>query len=383
MGGKLLVADFRIPAPDQDSGSASTFAYLRILTSAGYKLTFIPLRMNGAPGYAATLNHMGIETPGPPEWPSLEAAVEAFAPGCDAALLYRGPVAGRVFDIIRKVSPSTHIVFHPVDLHFLRMERQAALAEDAALVQAAAEMRALELSLFRRADAAIVVSASEQKLLQELLPDVTTNLIPILRAVPPERATPGFANRRDIVFVGAFLHQPNVDGIMWFVREVWPRLKALGYSGRLVIAGAFVSEDIEALAGEDIVIRGHVPDLMTFLDGFRLCIAPLRYGAGIKGKIVSSLSLGLPAVVTAIAAEGMGLRHGFDALIAETADEMAQRITELYGDGSLWRTLAATGYQTFLERFSESAGESKLLLVFDRLLSNSRLDTSPSPRSTA
>ncbi|MFT3987884.1 glycosyltransferase [Aestuariivirga sp.] len=277
------------------------------------------------------------------------------------ALLYRAGVSARAFDIIRAVSPSTRIIFHPVDLHFLRTARQAEITGDPVLAQSAEEMRVQELSLLKRADARIVVSAAEQAVLQTALPGLPVTLIPIMRPIPPERPAPGFLNRRDIAFVGAFAHKPNADGIIWFVREVWPILTARGFKGRLLIAGAFITPEISALARANIVVRGHVPDLPTFLDGVRLSIAPLRYGAGVKGKIVSSLSLRLPVVATAIAAEGMALRHGEDVLIGETVEGMAEQILKAYSDQALWQHLAANGYETFLRQFSETAGERKLL----------------------
>jgi len=360
---RLLVTDFRVPAPDQDSGSNSTMAYLGILSRAGYEITFIPQRMDADPRYVAALNALGIRTACAPAFPALEDAVTALAPGMDIALLYRAGVSARAFDIIRAVSPATRIIFHPVDLHFLRMRRQAEISGDPALAQSAQNMRVRELSLLARADARIVVSAAEQEILRMELPDTPVTLIPIMRPIPPEHAAPDFANRRDIAFIGAFAHRPNADGITWFVQAVWPLLVARGFPGRLLIAGAFVTPEITALAQENIVIRGHVPDLATFFDGIRLSIAPLRYGAGVKGKIVSSLSLKLPVVASAIAAEGMALRHGEDVLIAGRAEEMAEHILAAYSDPALWQHLAENGYQTFLHRFSETAGEGKLLAL--------------------
>lgn len=369
MNRNILVVDYRVPAPDQDSGSASTLAYLRILAGAGYKLTFIPSLATSHKRYAEDLKRLGIEVPGLPEGGRLEEAVEAHAPGADAVLLYRGPVASRVFGIVRRVAPKAKIVFHPVDLHFVRMSRQAELTGDGELKAEALQMREVELTLVESADAAIVVSTAEQGLLRELLPGVSVHQIPIMRAIPQKRRFPGFENRRDIAFVGAFLHKPNPDGITWFVREVWPKLLAKGYADRLVIAGAFLSSEIAELAAEKIIVRGHVPDLVTFLDGFRISLAPLRFGAGVKGKIVSSLSLGLPVTATDIAAEGMGLQDGHDVLMAQDAEGMAAQIVKLYSSRNLWEKLAANGYRTFVDRYSEEAGRARLLAVFEELLS--------------
>ncbi len=126
--------------------------------------------------------------------------------------------------------------------------------------------------------------------------------------------------------------------------------------------------ELLALASDQIEVRGYVPDLAALFDVCRLSVAPLRYGGGIKGKVVSSLSHGVPVVATSIAAEGMGLTHQQNVLIADDPDAMADEIVRLYGDPHLWQRLSASEYEAFLNTFSETAGASKVLAVFDGLI---------------
>src|SRR5579871_4951708 len=188
MRGNILIVDHRTPTPDQDSGSASTFAYLRILSRAGFAMTFVPATLEDAGRYSQDLRDLGIATLAAPAWTSLDAAIEHAAPRCDVVLLYRAPIASRVFDLVRRAAPAAKILFHPVDLHFLRMRRGAALSGEPAQAAAAEEMRAVELDLIRRADATIVVSTREHALLRDLVPDGIVHRIPILRPLPPPRA---------------------------------------------------------------------------------------------------------------------------------------------------------------------------------------------------
>ena len=389
---RVLVVDHAIPTPDQDSGSASTFAYLRILSAFGYSLTFATPGMAGAGAYTQALNDLGIATPTRPEWSSLQAVVEGAGPGTDTFLLYRGAVAARVFDIARRAAPAARIIFHPVDLHFLRLERQSMVTANQAVAEAAQAMRAIELDLVKRADATIVVSIEESALLRRLVPHAAVHRIPILREAPPQPAglfgwrrlarrlpgtrlgaaarriavaRPGFASRRDIVFIGGFSHEPNVDGVHWFVDEVWPRLQQRGFSGRLIIGGSKVPASIAELASDAIEVRGHVADLATLFDRSRLSIAPLRFGGGIKGKIVTSLSYGVPVVATSVGAEGMGLRSGEDILVADDPEEMAGQIIRLYGDADLWRQVSTNAFEAFHNNFSEGAGAGKVRAVFE------------------
>ena len=382
MRGRVLVIDHRVPTPDQDSGSASAFAYLQILAGAGFDVTFAPANLTRAGRYSRALRRLGIRTLAAPFWSSLEQVIQHVAPRCDVLLLYRGAVASQVFDVARSVAPAAKIVFHPVDVHFLRMERQAALTGAPADAAAAQAMRGIELDLMRRADATIVVSTHELAILRELVPGATVHRIPILREPPAPRrrwlqwprsrvATfesqdPG--GRRDMLFIGGYEHLPNVDAVLWFVREVWPLIRARGGAQRFVIAGANVPAEIAALAADDIEVRGYVPELAPLFGACRLSVAPLRYGGGIKGKIVSSLSYGVPVVASSIAAEGMELQHEESILVADTPHDIADQVIRLGRDDALWRRLSRNGHQAFIDRFSLAAGAPRVLAVFDGLV---------------
>jgi glycosyltransferase involved in cell wall biosynthesis len=170
------------------------------------------------------------------------------------------------------------------------------------------------------------------------------------------------------VFIGGYEHPPNVDAVLWFVREVWPLIRSSGFAHRFVIAGSKVPPAIAALAADDIEVRGYVPDLAPLFDACRLSVAPLRYGGGIKGKIVTSLSHHVPVVATAMAAEGMELRHEEDILVADTPADFADQVIRLSRDDALWTVLSLNGYQAFLDKFELTAGAPNVLAVVDGLL---------------
>jgi glycosyltransferase involved in cell wall biosynthesis len=368
MRGKILVVDLKTPTPDQDSGSASTFSYLKILSHSGFDVTFAPFNLVHAGRYTQALNDFDIKTLSAPEWTSINAVIETFGPQSDVILLYRAPVGVHLFDLARRVAPAAKILFHPVDLHFLRAEREAALTKKPTQAAWARAMRINELGLIARADATIVVSAYEFRLLRELLPGAVVHQIPILRETPSPSSHLSLEARRDFLFLGGYEHTPNVDAVHWFVREVWPRLQAKGFPHRFIIAGSKVPGEIAALASDRIEVRGHLEDLAPLFAACRLSIAPLRFGGGIKGKIVTSLSYGVPVVATSIAAEGMGLRHQDEVLVADDPDDIAGQIVRLYDDAELWQRLSSNGYQAFLDKFSVAAGAGKVLAVLDSLM---------------
>jgi glycosyltransferase involved in cell wall biosynthesis len=381
MRGRILVIDHRTPRPDQDSGSASTFAYLQILAGAGFDVTFAPANLERAGRYSRALRRLGIRILAAPIWRSLDQVIRHVAPRCDVLLLYRAGVASQVFALARRVAPEAKILFHPVDVHFLRMERQAALTGEPADAAAAQTMRGIELDLLGQADATIVVSTRELAILRELLPDAPIHRIPILREPPvarrswiqwprsrvdvPRQRDP--ERRRDVLFIGGYEHLPNVDAVQWFTREVWPLVRARGGPHRFIVAGSKVPPAITALAADDIEVRGYVADLAPLFGACRLSVAPLRYGGGIKGKIVSSLSYGVPVVASAIAAEGMELQHEENILVADTPRDFADQVVRLCEDDALWRRLSHNGHQAFIDKFSLAAGAPRLLAVLDEL----------------
>lgn len=374
MRGRILVVDHKTPAPDEDSGSASTSSYLQILSRAGFDVTFAPFNLINAGRYTQALNDLGVKTLSAPKWTSIKAVIKAFAPRSDLLLLYRAPVAMHVFNLARRVAPAAKILFHAVDLHFLRMQREAGLSGIRAQTDAASAMRAIELDLILRADGSIVVSNYEHHLLCKLVPTAVVHQIPILRETPPQLPgpAPSLQGRSDFLFIGGYEHLPNVDAVRWFVSEVWPILQSRRFPRRFIIAGSKVPDDIAALESDKIEVRGYVRDLAPLFASCRLSIARLRYGAGVKGKIVTSLSYGVPVVATSIAAEGAGLRRDETILIADTPNAMANQIMRLYDDDNLWQRLSANGYQVFQDKFSLTAGTQKVLAVVDGLVASAR-----------
>lgn len=392
--GRILVVDHSTPTPDRDAGSACVFSYLRILSEAGYKITFAPFDLRKAGRYTRAIQRMGIETLSSRKWRSIHSVIEVLGQNFDIIIFFRAHVALHLFNLARAAAPETKIVFHTVDLHFLRMEREAAITNDSIQIRSANEMRSTELDLIQRADATIVVSSYEKSLLAALLPCAPVHQIPIVGEVsssPPtasgagwlkhlwekfrsRRTQPlfgsieGFNDRRDILFVGGFGHTPNADAVLWFVREIWPLLLARGFKERLVIVGSKTPEDISSLRSDTIDVRGYVENLQPLFSKCRISIAPLRFGGGIKGKIVTSLSYGVPVVATTIAAEGMQLVHNENILVADSPSDMADQILRACSDPVLWRKLSANGKRAFSGQFSVAAGQDKVLAVLDSLL---------------
>ncbi len=361
--GTILVIDARTPTPDRDSGSMDTYQYLRILKSFGYHVVFVPENLVHAGHYSAELQRIGVQVLYAPFWMSFEQVLSAMGESLDYVLIYRVPVAAAVYDVVRSRAPQAKIIFDTVDLHFLRLAREAELAGDEEKKLAAERMKLIELDMIRKADATIVLSQFEMDLLKKLTPGAALFEIPIVRQVPPPR-TKGFDQRRDVVFIGGFEHGPNVDAVQWFVAEVMPRLQARGFTGQFVVVGSNMPPEIRALARPGVIIRGFVDDLEELFSEIRLSVAPLRYGAGLKGKIITSLSYGVPVVATTVAVEGGSFSHDVDVLVADKPDELAESIMRVYEDVELWEQISRAGYRHFKEKFSVETVACKLAKLF-------------------
>ena len=178
-----------------------------------------------------------------------------------------------------------------------------------------------------------------------------------------------FDQRHDLVFVGGFRHPPNVDAVQWFVHDVFPRIRQALPAVRMHCIGSDVPAAIAALASEPgVEIHGYVADLSPYMDGARIALAPLRYGAGVKGKINLSMAHGQPVVATGCAIEGMHLRDGENVLVADDAAGFADAVIRLYDDGALWQQLVDNGRINLQQHFSLDAGREvvRRVLLGDR-----------------
>ena len=248
----------------------------------------------------------------------------------------------------------------------MRSQRHAALTGDADAAAAAELERTRELAVIAAADATIVCNSVERDLLRAALPDAKLVYVPWVRAA--EVGTiPGFADRSGIMFLGGFNHPPNADGITWFAREVMPKLRLQVPGISLTIYGADMPAEIFALAAPDVVVVGYVAALKTAFDRHRLSVAPLRYGAGFKGKVAESLAHGVPVVGTPIAAEGTGLVDGAEVLVAEDADTMAAAIAGAYDNRDLWQSLSSAGQAFVARRLSPAEGQRVIRQLLDDL----------------
>lgn len=365
----LLWIDALTPTPDKDSGSVDAFNFLKTAHENGWGVSFIPFfNQNHAASYTESLQRLGIQCWYQPYLKSLRHYLEVHGPELDIVVLSRITVASKVIDDVKRYAPQAKIIFNTVDLHFLRQARKNVIVKkhtqhDGSDVDS---LRKQELGMIERADLTILISPKEEAIVKELLPSAKTSVIPIIRNIPGRKA--GFYDRRDICFLGGFLHPPNQDAVQYFLNNIWSLVKQKLPDCRFVIAGSNMPDNIKALASEDIVVKGFVPDLSTLFETVRLSIVPLRYGAGMKGKIVSSLSFGVPVIATSVAVEGMNLKSGYDIAVADTPEAIADELYRVYTAVEAWESLSNRGLARAREQFSFEAVAPQILKTINNVV---------------
>ncbi|MBB4661524.1 glycosyltransferase [Conexibacter arvalis] len=359
-GPHVMVIDHRVPTPDQDSGSLRMFRLLETLLDLGCRVTFVPDDLNPIEPYTSQLQSRGIEVVYGDAWVGEEIA--RIGPHLKLAIVSRPYVAPKHMHLIREHAPGAVIAYDTVDLHFVRERRRAELGEPHA-VRKAATMEALELGIVRGSDATLVVSDEERPPIEEAAPEATVLVVPnaneVAAVVPPPEGRTG------ILFVGGFEHPPNVDAALLLIQSIMPIVWQRLGDVRVTIAGSKPTPEIEALAGPNVDVTGWVEELQPLLDGSRLLAAPLRYGAGMKGKVTQSLGAGLPVVTTETGAEGLGAVDGENMLVADDIEGIAARIVELYEDDGLWRRLSSAGQEVVRQTASVDVMRERLRTLLD------------------
>jgi O-antigen biosynthesis protein len=332
---RALVIDFTTPQPDRDAGSYAAVQEIRLLQSLGFKVTFVPDNLAYLASPTEDLQRMGVECVYAPFVASIRDLLETRGSEFDLVYVTRYSIAERHIDAIRRFAPQAKLVFNNADLHFLRELRSAIASKSQDGVSSALRTRDDELGLMRKVDLVLSYNDAEHAVIVSHNLD-STRIARCPWVVKVPEGSPGFDERVDIAFLGGFSHGPNPEAMEYFVREVMPLLRERLPNVSLRIYGSDISDRIHDLAADDVVIEGWVPDVAQVYSSCRVFIAPLKSGAGIKGKVVGALAFGVPCVLSPVAAEGTGVRDGQEALIAETAAQWAESIARLYEDRSMW-----------------------------------------------
>jgi len=361
---QVLILDEAVPRPERDSGSLRQFNLIRLLLQEGLHVVFVPTRREHAGSATEALQRLGVEVWYAPFLQQLGPWLREHGTRFAVVMMVRHHLAQECLPLVERYAPQARRVFDTVDLHYLRERRGAEVANAPALLRAAERTRDNELAVMQRCHVTVLVSAAERAQLRVDAPDVQVELISNLHEVAGAGAP--FDARRDLVFVGGFGHPPNLDAMQWFIGDVFARIRAELPEVQFHCIGAGAPDALVSLAQTQPGVRlhGFVEDITPYMDGCRIAVAPLRFGAGVKGKINLSMAHGQPVVGTTCAVEGMHVEHGVDALVADDAADFAAAVVRLYRDAVLWERLSAAGLRNVETHFSLDAARASVRRTF-------------------
>lgn len=356
---RILVIDHQVPTPDQDSGSLRLFEVMRVLVAMNFHITFVPENGLRRVGYSDKLISLGVELV--TDFRYLEELLGKRENFYDFAWVSRpGPAKFFFANIFSKLE-ATKVIYDSVDLHFQRLRRQYATGDEQITYKESLITELAELDLISQSNLALVTSDTERDLLLER---VKTPIRVVSNVHKTHRYATSLYQRSDLLFIGGFSHQPNEDGIAWFIGEILPIVLKKLPDLRLKIIGSKVPSWLTNLMHPNIDVIGWVERVEPFYATTRVSIAPLRYGAGVKGKVGEALSLATPMVLTNIAAEGMSLINRQNALIEDEPERFASAIIELMQDDALWKELSSNGKLHIEEKFGVGRLQKSLEEIF-------------------
>ncbi len=337
----LLVIDISIPQYDRDSGSRSLFLYIQILCELGHKVYFMPNDHLYREPYASELEKMGVHLligrgyrcGQWKKWLKLHASQISHV------VLYRPNVAKRYLLDICEIG-GIKVLYFACDLRFVRESRHYQVSGDVFHLQEAEYWEAIERQILAKVEKAYFFSDEETRAVASWVGGENARTVPIFPMDIPTNVGLSYEHRAGLLFVGGFAHHPNLDAVSWFASEVFPLVRQALPGIAWHIVGREPPPEIVGLAGNGIVVEGGVTEsrLGSLYWQSRLVVAPLRFGAGVKGKVVEAMSYGVPVVTTPVGAEG--IPDSIDALqVATTAQDMARQIIETYENPVQWEIM--------------------------------------------
>ena len=354
---RILVIDEWVPQRDKDAGSLRMHIMLLLLKDLGHRVSLFPRNRAGWEPYTSDLQRAGIEV-----LHSLDfAAMARGRPGFfDTVIISRPQPALELMPLVREHFPAAAVIYDTVDLHHVRELREARYLDSGHRRQDDASTR--ELEQMAAADVTVAVTEVEAEVIRNLVPTATTAIIPTIHEHVAEEQ-PGFETRSGLLFVGSFQHTPNLDAALFTIKHVLPRVRK-SVPAQLWLVGSNPPAVLTALRSPEIIVTGYVDRVEPFLAQARVFLAPLRFGAGMKGKIGQAMAHGVPVVTTPIGAEGMGLVDGVHALIREDEAGLAEAVVRLYEDAELWTTLA-TNARLRAREWSPEVVRERLVALLD------------------
>jgi glycosyltransferase involved in cell wall biosynthesis len=359
-GRRALVVDDEVPSSDRDAGSQAILSHMRALQKLGYSVSFIAAQqLADRHADVSQLETANISCLRTPYYASVEEVLRQQPYCFDLVYLHRLSNVSKYLSLVRQYCPSAVLIYSVADLHHLRVARQAAVEDRPELIVESNRLRLAECTAAWQADAVLTHSNHEADVLRKSVPDAKVTIVPWGYEAAPVNIP--FLSRNGVAFVGNFSHSPNVDAAYFLVEDIMPLVWEEHPEIECILAGSGMTAGVRELGNDRrIVVMGHVARLSDVFERARITVAPLRYGAGVKGKVLSSVAAGVPCVMSQVAAEGVDWPHPLRSFIGDSAQDLARKIGLLYTNSQLADDIATAGLFMIREDFSQSSVEDAL-----------------------
>lgn len=351
----ILFVDRNIPTFDRDAGSFIVYQYLNVLSKLGYNIIFWPYDLKNIEPYSSDIKNNKIEIVAGNI--SYYEFLFEFGKKIDYIFLSRPEIAHEYIEISKKFS-SAKIIYIGHDLHFIREKRGEEITSKKSSYQ---YTKKIEENIMRNADIALFFSDKEVDIINHEFEGINVKVMPWIQELHIKEAELN-SERKEMLFLGGFKHLPNLDAMLWFKDEIFPLVKKAIPSAHMTIIGSDPTEELLKMENDDCTITGYVEEskLSDILKKARVFVAPLRYGAGFKGKIAKAMSFGVPVVTTTIGSEGIGLEDGKTAMVTNDPGEFAEKIIHLYKEDSIWQNMSANAADHLRNNFSFENAKNKM-----------------------
>jgi len=359
MNKKLLIIGFVWPEPKSSAAGTRMLQLIALFQSEDYEVTFAsPCSKTDN---AVKLEHINVsQVEIKLNDSSFDDYVNQIQP--DIVLFDRFMMEEQFGWRVAEQCPSALRVLDTEDLHCLRKGRHQAYKDGKAFDRSYLfnEFAKREIASIYRSDLSLIISEVEMKILVEDF-KVDTALLHYLPFMMDElskdaiRELPKFQDREHFISIGNFLHEPNYNAVLYLKETIWPLIRQALPMAELHVYGAYASQKVNQLdkPRENFFVKGFAEDVSQVMQKAKVCIAPIRFGAGLKGKLVDAMVNGTPSITTTIGAEGMYGDMESKALIEDDPQEFANKAVELYMDEDLWKDQQENGYNIINKRFNK------------------------------
>ena len=373
---RLLVIGCVWPEPNSSAAGSRMLQLLEFFLAENYKITFVTTAARSE--FAVDLEKMNIASEViKMNHPSFDELLKNIQP--DLVLFDRFMTEEQFGWRVDETCPQAVKILDTEDLHFLRKTRIEAFkknkqAED---LYFDAEITKREIASIYRCDLSLIISEAEIKLLQEefkisskLLYYLPFQLEPI--SEEEKINLPGFKQRNNFISIGNFLHEPNWNAVLYLKEEIWPLVRQELPKAKLYIYGAYPSQKVWNLNNEieGFIVKGRADNAEAGMRNAKVCLAPIRFGAGLKGKLIQAMQCGTPAVTTSVGAEGLQGDLAWNGFITNDPNEFAEKAVRLYTEENLWKETVNNGFKIINSRFNKAKYQQEFSKKLAELFQN-------------